>query len=237
MDQSAAVYASIRTTLLTFLAIAAAVAIGFGLFLSSMLATPLRRMVEVAGELAEGRLDQRIDYRASDETGQLSEAFRKMIAGFAAPVKESAAVLGRVAERDLTARMEGECAKATSHGHKGICERRRRKLGAALTGSPTMLSVQVSSTSQQLSCRLRRTTGERRARNRRRAWKRDFVFTGRNLRYGQAKCRERAPGASTGRDVTRSRRKGRRRGPRSGACHGRNQLVVQADRRHHHDDR
>jgi methyl-accepting chemotaxis protein len=149
LDQSAAIYASIRSTLLTFLAIAVLVAIGFGLFLTSMLATPLRQMVEVAGDLAEGRLDQRVEYHASDETGQLAEAFRKMIAGFAAPVQEAAAVLGQVAERNLTTRMQGEC-KGDFAAIKASVNAAVEKLGAALT-EVQLSSVQVSSTSQQLS--------------------------------------------------------------------------------------
>lgn len=149
IDESAAVYVSIRTTLLAFLAVSVAAAAGFGWFLSIMLARPLRQMVELAGQLAEGHLDQHLDYRCADETGQLAEAFRKMIAGFSTPVKEAAAVLGKVAERDLTVRMQGEC-NGDFSAIKTAVNAAAEKLGAALT-EVQQSSLQVSSTSQQLS--------------------------------------------------------------------------------------
>jgi methyl-accepting chemotaxis protein len=149
IDESAAVYASIRTTLLVFLGVAVTVAVGFGWFLTSLLAKPLRQMVEVAGQLAEGHLDQHVDYCSADETGQLAEAFRKMIAGFSAPVKEAAAVLSRVAERDLTVRMQGEC-QGDFSAIKTAVNAAVDKLGAALT-EVQQSTLQVSATSQQLS--------------------------------------------------------------------------------------
>jgi len=149
IDESAAVYASIRTMLLAFLGAAVLVAVGFGWFLSYLLATPLRQMVNVAGELAEGHLDQRVDYESADETGQLAGAFRKMIAGFSTPVKEAATVLGRVANSDLTASMQGEC-KGDFAAIKTSVNAAVEKLAAALT-EVQQSAAQVSSTSQQLS--------------------------------------------------------------------------------------
>jgi methyl-accepting chemotaxis protein len=149
IDQSATVYASIRNTLLVFLGIAIVTAIGLGWFLANLLASPLRRMVAVANQLAEGHLDQHVEHDFADETGQLAEAFRKMIAGFTAPVRESAAVLERVAQRDLTARMEGEC-KGDFAAIKTSVNAAVERLGAALR-EVQQSALQVSSTSQQLS--------------------------------------------------------------------------------------
>ena len=149
IEESAAVYASIRTTLLGFLGGAVLFAIGFGWFLSHLMATPLRQMVSVAGALAEGKLDQQVDYRSADETGQLAEAFRKMIVGFSTPVKEAAAVLGQVAERDLTATMQGEC-KGDFAAIKTSLNAAVEKLAGALM-EVQQSAAQVSSTSQQLS--------------------------------------------------------------------------------------
>jgi methyl-accepting chemotaxis protein len=149
MEQSAITYTSIRTNLLVFLGIAVVVAIGLGWFLANLMASPLRQMVAVAVELAEGHLDQLVDHKSADETGQLAEAFRSMIAGFSAPVKEAAAVLGRVAGNDLTARMQGEC-KGDFAAIKTSVNAAVEKLASALT-EVQQSAAQVSSTSQQLS--------------------------------------------------------------------------------------
>ena len=149
VEDSIAVYASIRTTLLSFLGVSAVLAVGFGWFLASMLANPLRQMVAVADQLADGHLDQRVDYHSEDETGQLAEAFRKMITGFSAPVKEASAVMEKVAGRDLTVRMQGEC-KGDFAAIKTSVNAAIEKLGIALT-EVQQSTLQVSSTSQQLS--------------------------------------------------------------------------------------
>jgi methyl-accepting chemotaxis protein len=149
VEDSIAVYASIRSTLLGFLGVAAVVAVGFGWFLARMLANPLRQMVAVADQLADGHLDQRVEYRSEDETGQLAEAFRKMITGFSAPVKEASAVMEKVAGRDLTVRMQGEC-KGDFAAIKSSVNAAIEKLGSALT-EVQQSAAQVSSTSNQLS--------------------------------------------------------------------------------------
>ena len=149
VEESAAVYASIRTTLFSFLGVSAVLAVGFGWFLARMLANPLRRMVAVADQLADGHLDQDIEYRSEDETGQLAEAFRKMITGFSVPVREASAVMEKVAARDLTVRMQGEC-KGDFAAIKNSVNAAIEKLGSALTEVQQSAS-QVSSTSNQLS--------------------------------------------------------------------------------------
>jgi methyl-accepting chemotaxis protein len=55
------------------------VALGLGLGIARIITNPLRRIVEVAGKVAAGDLDQSIDYRAKDETGMLAEAFSGLI--------------------------------------------------------------------------------------------------------------------------------------------------------------
>jgi methyl-accepting chemotaxis protein len=107
-DDSEIVYGGARRTLLILLAIAVAAALGFGWFISQLLARPLQEMVEVANQLAEGHLNQQLDYRSKDEVGKLADAFRRMIAGFSEPVREVASTLGKVANRDLTARIQAE---------------------------------------------------------------------------------------------------------------------------------
>ena len=149
IEHCAEIYAAIRSMLFVFMGIAVFAAIGFGAFLSNLLAKPLRQMVSVAEGLAEGHLDQRVEYESADEAGQLAEAFRKMIAGFSAPVREAADVLGRVAGRDLTVRMEGAC-MGDFAAIKNALNAAVDRLGAALT-EVQQSAEQVSSTSQELS--------------------------------------------------------------------------------------
>lgn len=48
--------------------------------LSRIMAAPMRQLTRAAAAIAEGRQDQQVDFRSRDETGQLAEAFRSMIA-------------------------------------------------------------------------------------------------------------------------------------------------------------
>jgi len=51
------------------------VALGLGLGIARLITNPLSRIVAVAEKVAAGDVDQRIDYRAQDETGALATAF------------------------------------------------------------------------------------------------------------------------------------------------------------------
>jgi methyl-accepting chemotaxis protein len=66
---------SAKTWSMILVLAAVLVALGLGLGIARVITDPLRRIVEVAGRLAAGDVDQRIDYRAKDETGMLAEAF------------------------------------------------------------------------------------------------------------------------------------------------------------------
>jgi methyl-accepting chemotaxis protein len=68
-----------------------------GLVLVSLLlrlrvVVPLRRLAAIAGEIATGHIDQAVDYRSTDEIGDLAEAFRKAIDYLAALAHHSAAL-------------------------------------------------------------------------------------------------------------------------------------------------
>jgi signal transduction histidine kinase len=56
----------------TFLSLLAA------LFVTRRVSRPITRMADAAREIAEGRLDQRIQYRAEDEIGALADSFNSM---------------------------------------------------------------------------------------------------------------------------------------------------------------
>ncbi|MBN2011060.1 HAMP domain-containing protein [candidate division KSB1 bacterium] len=49
------------------------------LMLANMIAKPIRKIAEIAAELAEGDLDQEVRYRSEDEIGKLAKSFRAII--------------------------------------------------------------------------------------------------------------------------------------------------------------
>ena len=83
------------------------VALGLGLGIARLITNPLRRIVEVAGKLAAGDVDQRIEYRAKDEAGMLAEAFSGLIGTLKGLIGETGDLVVKMAERDLTAKIEG----------------------------------------------------------------------------------------------------------------------------------
>jgi len=70
---------SAKTWSMILMLAAVMVALGLGLGIARMITNPLRRIVEVAGKVAAGDVDQSIEYRAKDETGMLAEAFSGLI--------------------------------------------------------------------------------------------------------------------------------------------------------------
>lgn len=148
-NESQLLFASIRNLVIGIIIAGILTAILVGYFISQAIAKPLSRMVATAKELAEGHLNQKVDYEARDEAGILAEAFRTMITGFSASVGETSEVLGRLANRDLTARMSGNA--------KGDFKKIEQSLNAAAENLEQALqevrssSDQVSATAQQLS--------------------------------------------------------------------------------------
>jgi len=56
----------------------ALLAIGLGVFLSSLISKPIRELVSVAEKIADGNLDVAIETKTKDEIGMLSAAFKRM---------------------------------------------------------------------------------------------------------------------------------------------------------------
>ena len=54
-------------------------AVSLGLFITSLVATPIERVAAAADRLAVGDLDQRIDITRADEVGRLADSFTRMI--------------------------------------------------------------------------------------------------------------------------------------------------------------
>ena len=70
----ASAYHTALTLMLIVAAVAILAAIALQVLISRSIVSPLRRVLTVVRGLAEGRLDQRIDYHAKDEVGELAHA-------------------------------------------------------------------------------------------------------------------------------------------------------------------
>ncbi len=71
--------ASSSTVIMIIVILAGAlIAVGLGVFLSSIISKPIRELVSVAEKIADGDLDVAIEAKTRDELGTLSSAFKRM---------------------------------------------------------------------------------------------------------------------------------------------------------------
>ncbi|MEJ5252233.1 MAG: Cache 3/Cache 2 fusion domain-containing protein [Chthonomonadetes bacterium] len=106
-------------------------------------ASPLNQMVQVASAIADGRLNQQIQHRSTDETGTLAEAFRRMLTY----MQEMAQVARRIAQGDLTV-------KITPRSEQDELGQAFSTMVASLretTGHLMQTSSTLAATSQQLA--------------------------------------------------------------------------------------
>jgi methyl-accepting chemotaxis protein len=96
-------------TMTLFMAAGIILAVGLGIFISSIVGKPLREMTKACNNLAVGDLDQVITVKGKDEIGSLAEGFRKIIDA----QKEMASAAIRIAEGDLNAQVELRSEKDT----------------------------------------------------------------------------------------------------------------------------
>ncbi|HVY27772.1 MAG TPA: methyl-accepting chemotaxis protein [Polyangiaceae bacterium] len=94
-------------TNLSVSAVCGALLVALSLLLVRAVVQPLRSMAQVARQVSQGDVQQRVDYQSGDELGELAEALRAMVA-YMRDVAEAAARLGRgelnVEVRTLSAR-------------------------------------------------------------------------------------------------------------------------------------
>jgi methyl-accepting chemotaxis protein len=95
-------YASSRTKLIIVIVVASIAGIGLALLISRYLVGAVQKMKGAAEGIAEGDVDQTVDLDSTDELGDMSRAFRAMIAY----LREQASVVERVAGGDLTVEVE-----------------------------------------------------------------------------------------------------------------------------------
>lgn len=73
------------------------IAIMLGVFISRVISNPIKKIVTAANQLAEGDMDIHFDTVYKDETGQLINAFKNLVAS----TKEQAALVEKMADGDL----------------------------------------------------------------------------------------------------------------------------------------
>jgi signal transduction histidine kinase len=80
LDDVTAVLADLRNRWLLSTGIALLLSGTLGLVLSGAVARPVHRLIEAAGAVARGKLDQQVPVRSKDELGRLSQVFNDMTA-------------------------------------------------------------------------------------------------------------------------------------------------------------
>jgi methyl-accepting chemotaxis protein len=166
--QSAVVADRVRSTLVfTLAALLAAAAAGTALSIAitRSITRPLLRAVDVAGAVALGDTDVRVESSSRDETGQLLAAMGRMVDS----TREIATAAARIAEGDLTVTVKPRSEKDSMGGALAVMvEKLARVIGEVQTGSAslTTAAAQVSATSQA-SPRVRRSRPPRWRRRRR----------------------------------------------------------------------
>jgi methyl-accepting chemotaxis protein len=104
-DNAESAFSATRASMFAIVGVAMFLALGLGVFIGRLIARPLGEMVRVAAKLAAGDMQQTVNYRAADETGQLAEAFSKQLEVVKRVVNETGAALEKVAAGDLTVRI------------------------------------------------------------------------------------------------------------------------------------
>ncbi len=79
-----------------------ALAIFLGFRLSRSITRPMKLMTDTAGKIAVGDVTQTVDYKSSDEIGELAESFRAMTE----MIRERAQIVEKISKGDLTAVVE-----------------------------------------------------------------------------------------------------------------------------------
>jgi methyl-accepting chemotaxis protein len=115
-DESDKTYHSNRTLLIILSSIGILLGAGLGLFISYGISKPLGLIAAAARNIAQGDVNQTIDYRSGDEVGALAEAFRAVIDAVNALQRDAlmlseAAVQGKLTTRADASKHQGDYRK------------------------------------------------------------------------------------------------------------------------------
>ena len=105
-DDADATQNNARAYLLVAALLGFALALGLGIAISRSSTAPLGQVVQAAGGIAEGDLDQRLELQARDELGQLAAAFRQMISYLQAMAQAAQAIAANDLTADVTPRSD-----------------------------------------------------------------------------------------------------------------------------------
>ncbi|MFP5227931.1 MAG: MCP four helix bundle domain-containing protein, partial [Acidobacteriota bacterium] len=103
-DATQSTYRSSRLFMLLLMSGGALLGVGLGIFIARSISRPLGRVAEAARQIAQGDVDQRIDYRGGDEVGSLAESFR----GLVEYIRGIAGALEKMAAGDLSVQVEAK---------------------------------------------------------------------------------------------------------------------------------
>jgi methyl-accepting chemotaxis protein len=109
-------YRHSRTLLLTLALAGVLLGLGLGVFIARSISRPLVMISEIAKKIAQGEVEQKIDYRYNDEVGVLAESFRGMVEAVNALTRDAfmlskAAVEGKLATRADASKHQGDFRK------------------------------------------------------------------------------------------------------------------------------
>jgi methyl-accepting chemotaxis protein len=135
---------------LTLVLIALGLVIGAAVawFVSRLIVSGVTQMRNAANAIAEGDVDQQVDVRSRDELGETAAAFTRMIAY----LKRMAAAAERIADADLTVRVEAECERdLLGHAFTRMLDNLRSMVSSINEASQTLAasSQEVASSSEE----------------------------------------------------------------------------------------
>jgi methyl-accepting chemotaxis protein len=101
-DESGALYASMRRTLISVVAGAILLAIGMGFFIARLISHPLGKTVEVLRAVSDRDLTQTLAIETTDEVGEMAQALNQAVTGMReamSEVRDSSAGVANAAEQ------------------------------------------------------------------------------------------------------------------------------------------
>jgi methyl-accepting chemotaxis protein len=115
-EQTEKTFHSSRILLLVLIAWGVVGGLAVGVFIARSISKPLRLITEIAGKIAQGDVDQKIEYHAGDEVGMLAESFRGVVDAVNALTQDAfmlseAAVQGKLTTRADAGKHQGDFRK------------------------------------------------------------------------------------------------------------------------------